>query len=183
MSPQEQILVEKAFKNLAMNLTITFPSLVKGVKPPFEKVNDNTVVFSYKADLVNNPDAMDKFNTELPGDGKIIIATQGLTFLPAADKVPLAFRGEGDSLAPETEMKEKEKKEDGSLTTEPQAKEEKKKFELFLGKQVRLSLDNGKVVQGRVMEQTDKEITIELAGISLTYYLDEVLSIIKISED
>ncbi len=50
-------------------------------------------------------------------------------------------------------------------------------FPLFTFSQNTLTLKNGKTIKGKLLQQTDRYIKIEVAGVSLTYYLEEIASL------
>lgn len=148
----------EAIKFLKFEFSVTMPNRITDIQG-LEQKNQKIATFSFQGNILEDQDAVEKMVQAAAG-GFVACSAAGVTFLTEGESVSVSSDDQDFSaIRVEESFAISQMRQDEDFT---------------VGSFVRIYLSGGRTVEGKVLQKTDSYIKIEMQGISLTYYLDDV---------
>ncbi len=147
MDADTRKMIEDAFKALKIETIITMPGRIKKVSGMFTKTGPKTAEVSLSGNLLEDKKIFDEIYALSSKSSQVISDARGITF----------------ALSPYT-----------SLDNTGLDNGQSRPLNVSAGSPVKIYLKDGKKIEGKLIEKTDKYVKIDFYGTVITYYNDEI---------
>jgi hypothetical protein len=166
--------ITEAMKNFKVEFLITLPNEIKEVNGQFVRKDANTALVEASGDLLTNPELASKlYSATTPST--VSCSGEGLTFNLEEEIEPAKH-----SIVEETDIPLSVEQVEASPASTKPAAAKQTVAPSNLNSSVKVYFKNGKVLEGKLLEENSKYIKLDhLGGVALTYFQDEIERIEK----
>ncbi|MFB3918918.1 MAG: hypothetical protein ACE14U_02495 [Candidatus Velamenicoccus archaeovorus] len=177
-TPQQKEMREKFMKALSrfeVEFRLTMPTPIEDVSGMFVKDDANTVSLSLKGDLFKDKTLIDKFYGDGDEKTQAVASSEGIAFvLPALAEAMGEAPAAGTSSAAAAQDDGKNLSLDQILekTGQPAPESKGRIKQLPAGTQVKITMKDGEVIEGKLVEQTKECVRVDSVGLPMTYFTE-----------
>ncbi len=204
-TPEQKDMKEKFMKALSqfeVEFRLTMPTPVENVTGMFSKDDADTVSFSLKGDIFKDKTLIDKFYGASDQETEAVASSDGITFvLPTLAEAMADKSDEGvqdvSSMGMSADAPTQgtqtgnlslnqvlEKTGQTSLEETGSPKESKARIKQFApGTRVKVTMRDGEVVEGKLVEQNKEYVRVDSVGLPMTYFTELIWTLDEAGSD
>lgn len=179
-SEEKRKQLAEVLKGFRAKFIVTLPNSIDSVGGMFKKIDDNSAQIEFIGDLLDNPVVIEEMFGLRGGMSEVSCSAEGLSF-EARETVIDSSAGIGTAGSdinksveePHVVIFENEEAEPQEIR---QSQEDSSSKEPI----VKIIFKDGRVTEGRLLEENAESLSVDCAGIPITYYKDEIDSVERI---